>query len=130
MTLNRLAFPEEAVQLACILHEEHDLHAWQCRYLPGHLDFFLSKTTEHALKTPLQSLDIHTRQSTRPCRVHQGSNRRECISLEACSGGSLLVLQCLPHLPQVDFALGTSESAVKVRNLGQSWGMCGIIVIP
>ena len=34
------------------------------------------------------------------------------------------VLQCLLHMPQIEFALDTAESIAKVRNLGITWGMC------
>ena len=33
------------------------------------------------------------------------------------------VLQCVLHIPQVDFAFSTAESAVKVQTLVRSWGM-------
>ena len=31
-------------------------------------------------------------------------------------------LQCLLHMAQVEFALGTAKNTAKVQNLGQSWG--------
>ena len=34
------------------------------------------------------------------------------------------VLQCLLHMPQVEFASSTAESTAKDRNLGKSSGMC------
>ena len=34
------------------------------------------------------------------------------------------VLQCLLHMPQIDFAANTAASTAKARNSGKSWGMC------
>ena len=38
--------------------------------------------------------------------------------------GSMLVLQCLLHMPQFEFAVRTAESTAVVQNLGEAWGMC------
>ena len=45
---------------------------------------------------------------------------RLCSTL-ACA---LLMLQCLLHMPQFEFAVRTAESITKVQNSGQNWGMC------
>ena len=33
-------------------------------------------------------------------------------------------VQCLLHMPQIEFALGIEESTARIRNLGIDWGMC------
>ena len=39
------------------------------------------------------------------------------------------VLQCLRHMPQIEFALGAAESTAEVQTLGKSWGMCSSVAM-
>ena len=50
---------------------------------------------------------------------------RSAAKIGACHWRRHVVVQCLLHMPQIEFALSIAESAATVRNLGKSWGMCG-----
>ena len=41
-----------------------------------------------------------------------------------CFAYALVVLHCLLHMPQINFAVGTADSTAKAQNSGKSWGMC------
>ena len=48
----------------------------------------------------------------------------EDVLLLSTPDAFLDVLQCLLHMPQVEFALGVEESTAKDQKLDKFWGIC------